>query len=679
MRLAILVSLAFAAACAGSGTTTPCASPCSGEAAAPSDEAPLPPENAKGVVGGPKNETAFDFEPEPPDPDDSPPILDGVPDIPDELAAELAPYLASRRAQLAGVGPAGAPLYVRSRQDGVTQLFVVREPGGKLDALTTGRDPITQAAVSRGSRELVLRRDRGGDENYQVIRKDLATGELRALSEAGTRSGPFRIARDGKVAFTNNRRSPADMDLYVAPGDDASMLVRRDGQWLAGPWARDGRQLLLRHYRSIDESQFFIVDTKRESVEPLPVDADGAAFRNARFVPGEQSVGFTSDYGGDMLGLYELDLETHATRELTPDLSWDVERFAYSRDGSSLAFVTNEDGASRVHLLDRDTGEYRRARGIPRGVISSLYFTSPTSLTLTLATATRPSDAYVYDLETRELRAWTDSRLPQAEQFVEPKLIRYESFDGLEIPAYVYAPPGPGPHPTIVWVHGGPEGQHRPSLNPIIQYFVAEREIAVVAPNIRGSNGYGREFRSLDDGKRRPDAVADIGALLDWISSSEKLDGDRVGIHGASYGGYMVLAALVEYGDRIAAGSNMVGISHFVTFLENTGAYRRDQRRAEYGDERDPKMREFLHDISPLTQADQIRSPLLVAHGKNDPRVPVGEAEQIVEAVRAHGNASWYVLAPDEGHGFRKRKNRDVFFAVMALFFERELNSEPDY
>jgi dipeptidyl aminopeptidase/acylaminoacyl peptidase len=254
-----------------------------------------------------------------------------------------------------------------------------------------------------------------------------------------------------------------------------------------------------------------------------------------------------------------------------------------------------------------------------------------------------------------------------------PHLVRIRTSDGVQVPAYYYRPRGPGPFPVLLWVHGGPEQQYRPTFDPIVQYFAVERGIAVIAPNVRGSDGYGRRYRSLDNGSLRPDAIQDVGAVLDWIAARRDLDPARVGIYGASYGGYMVLAALVEYGDRIAAGCDVVGLSNLVTFLEGTSAYRRDSRRAEYGDERDPTMREFLESVSPLTQAARIRSPLFVAHGANDPRVPLGEAEQIVKAVRDGGIEAWYMVAPDEGHGFRKRRTRDAFYQLMATFFEIHL------
>jgi len=270
---------------------------------------------------------------------------------------------------------------------------------------------------------------------------------------------------------------------------------------------------------------------------------------------------------------------------------------------------------------------------------------------------------------------WTRSGLSDL-RFVAPERVRIESFDGLEIPGFLYRPRGDGPHPVLVWLHGGPESQFRPAFHPIIQYLVVESGFAVLAPNVRGSSGYGRGYLALDNGRRRGDAIRDVGAVLDWIRTAPGLDAARVGVYGASYGGFLTLAALAEYGDRLAAGCEAVGISDIVTFLEGTSVYRQESRRLEYGDERQGALREYLRSISPLARAERIGRPLFVAHGAKDPRVPVKEAEQIVKAVRERGADVWYMLAPDEGHGFRRRRTRDLFYQLMVAFFERHL-TEP--
>ena len=241
------------------------------------------------------------------------------------------------------------------------------------------------------------------------------------------------------------------------------------------------------------------------------------------------------------------------------------------------------------------------------------------------------------------------------------------------IPAFVYRPDGPGPHPVIVSIHGGPEGQARPTFSATYQLWIERLNAAVIVPNVRGSAGYGKTYLQLDNGMRREDSVRDIGALLDWIGEQPELDQERVAVFGGSYGGYMVLASSVHYSDRLKAAVDIVGISNFVTFLENTQDYRRDLRRPEYGDERDPEMRAHLQAISPLNNVEEIDVPMFVVQGENDPRVPVSEAEQMVAALRAQGSPVWYMNALNEGHGYRKKENRDLFSEATVLFLENWL------
>jgi dipeptidyl aminopeptidase/acylaminoacyl peptidase len=308
-----------------------------------------------------------------------------------------------------------------------------------------------------------------------------------------------------------------------------------------------------------------------------------------------------------------------------------------------------------------------------------------TRLGLTLNTPQTPSDSFVLELgegplEHGELVRWTYSEVGglDTSRFVEPELVHFPTFDSQEggpeaIPAWVYKPAGPGPFPVVVSIHGGPESQARPSFSSSYQLMLAKLGVAVVVPNVRGSSGYGKKYLNLDNGFLREDSVKDIGALLDWIATQDDLDQYRVAVMGGSYGGYMVLASAVHYSDRLKAAVDIVGISNFVTFLENTQSYRRDLRRAEYGDERDPEMRAHLEKISPLNSVDRIAIPLFVVQGENDPRVPVTEAVQIVEALRGAGNPVWYMNALNEGHGYSKKENRDIYQQATILFLQEYL------
>jgi dipeptidyl aminopeptidase/acylaminoacyl peptidase len=358
---------------------------------------------------------------------------------------------------------------------------------------------------------------------------------------------------------------------------------------------------------------------------------------------------------------------------------------ALSRDGQQLAYSVNEDGLSRLYLRELAAvpgrAQERALASVPNGIVTSLRFDATGQhLGLTLYRPTAPGDVYVLSLAEDRLARWTRSEAGglTAAQFVAPELVRYPTFDQVDgaarqVPAFYFRPErdGDAPLPVIVLIHGGPEGQYRPYFSSTVQYLAGELGYAVIAPNVRGSSGYGKSYLQLDNGRRREDSVKDIGALLDWVGTRPELDAERVVVYGGSYGGYMVLAALVQYADRLAAGIEAVGISNFVTFLENTQPYRQDLRRVEYGDERDPEMRAFLQQISPLNQTDRMRKPLMISQGANDPRVPASESEQILAALQARNIPVWYVLAKDEGHGFRKKRNREYNLSAMGLFLQR--------
>jgi dipeptidyl aminopeptidase/acylaminoacyl peptidase len=388
---------------------------------------------------------------------------------------------------------------------------------------------------------------------------------------------------------------------------------------------------------------------------------------------------FTSDMGAEFLRLHELDLGSRTLRVLTGDIAWDVEMFAMSPSGDHLAFAVNEDGYSRLYVWRLPERRRVALPAIPEGIVAELLFhPSGDRLGFSLSRPTAPTDVYSVHLTERSLTRWTRSETGglDPEGFIAPERIAYPTFDSVDgiqrrIPAFVYRPVGPGPHPVYISIHGGPEAQYRPYFSEALQYYVRELGMAVVLPNVRGSSGYGKSYLKLDNAALREDSVRDIGALLDWIGEQPDLDPERVVVSGGSYGGYMVLASLVHYSDRLAAGVERVGISNFVTFLTSTEDYRRDLRRAEYGDERDPQMRAVLERISPLNHVDRIQRPLLITQGANDPRVPAGESEQIYQALAAAGTPVWYVLALDEGHGFRKKTNSDYAAAATVLFLQR--------
>jgi dipeptidyl aminopeptidase/acylaminoacyl peptidase len=606
-------------------------------------------------------------------------LLDGTPEVPAELAQRLDQYLNVRAASLLDIDDRGTALLVSTRFAETSQIHRVDVPGGARRQLTFLDEPARGARFSRDGTSVLYRSDRGGNEQYQLFALDLKSGHSKALSEQGGRVAAFVQAKKGTHAYyASNIRNGVDFDVWsvdLASGESRKVA---DGSGYTFPIdvSEDGKKLLLRRYRSIRDSELSVLDLATGQTVLLTDPKTPTANPAALFAKDGVTVYVTSDREGEFVKLYSTRPGSQEWKLLSGEVPWNVESMALSADGRSLAFAANEGGKSALYLRDLRRGRNTRVAAAPEGVLSGLQFAEAAPvLAFSVASPRSPGDAYTYDLRRRKLTRWTESELAGLSEaaLVRPTLVEFVTFDGAKIPAWQYLPDGPGPHPVVIRIHGGPESQARPYYSALTQYLVKESKVAVLQPNVRGSAGYGKTYLSLDDGKRREDSVKDIGALLNWIEAQANLDSKRVAVTGGSYGGYMVLASLVHFGERIRAGIDSVGISNFVTFLTNTADYRRDLRRVEYGDESDPKMREFLTSISPLSQVDKIRSSLFVVQGLNDPRVPASEAEQIVKAVREQGQKVWYMLARDEGHGFKKRRNRDLLTQLSVLFLQDAL------
>jgi dipeptidyl aminopeptidase/acylaminoacyl peptidase len=376
------------------------------------------------------------------------------------------------------------------------------------------------------------------------------------------------------------------------------------------------------------------------------------------------------------------DLSTKKFTSLTANIPWNVGGMTINKTRTTIAFTTNENGVYKLYTMETATRKIAEVKGIPTGVIGGLRFNPDgTELGFVLNTPQTPSDIYSVNLSTQTLQRWTYSEVGGLDNgsFTVPTLITYESFDKVngkprKIPAFCYKPKqATGKLPVVINIHGGPESQALPTFSSFNSYLTNELGVAIIVPNVRGSAGYGKSYLLLDNGLKREESVKDIGALLDWIAKQPELDPTRIAVYGGSYGGYMVLASMAHYNDRIKCGIDVVGISNFVTFLQHTEDYRKDLRRAEYGDERDPKMKEFLLRISPANNVDKITRPLFIIQGLNDPRVPASESEQIKEKMIGRGNKVWYLLAKDEGHGFRKKNNVDYMQWSIVLFLEENL------
>jgi dipeptidyl aminopeptidase/acylaminoacyl peptidase len=622
-------------------------------------------------------------------------ILQAIPPVPQRIVEGLNRFQNFRGAAFQGWDASGESIYVSTRFGAVPQLHRLDAPGGARRQLTFFDEPVGGVERRPGSNELTFAMDDGGSEFYQLFAFDPETMMHRRLTDGSSRNGVPSFSPDGRrMAFLSTRRNGRSNDVWLMEVDDPSsarlLVAAPDGTlWMPGAWSPDGRQLVILNYVSVCYSRILLLDVASGEMTPILGDPERTASYmgiDPTFTAAGDALFVATDEGGEFRRLYLHSLSDGSMRLITERLNWDVTDFVLTPDGRRAAFVANQAGLSHLYLLDCETFDYFAVKSLPSGLVGRMDFSPDGSrLALTLNSSRSPDDVYTLDLRDPALAGpesahpefvrWTFSEVGglDLETFVEPELVHYESFDGLRVPAFVYRPSVPGPHPVVLLIHGGPESQFRPGFNSRIQTWVAKLGVAVIAPNVRGSTGYGRSYLSLDNGFGREDSVRDIGALLDWVEAQPDLDEDRVAAYGGSYGGYMVLASLVHHSHRLRAAVEIVGISNFVTFLENTQGYRRELRRAEYGDERDPDMRLHLDRISPNRHVDRITAPLFVAQGQNDPRVPVTESEQIVRGVRSAGHDVWYMNALDEGHGFRKKQNRDLFEQLVVLFFEEHL------
>jgi len=613
-------------------------------------------------------------------------VSQGLPSVPDALVQDMQRYRNTRSASFAGF--VGSDMLISTRFAQTRQLHRVSRAGGARQQFTFFDEPVREVAIPISNDGFVFTKDVGGAEFFQLFWFDWATGSARLLSDGKARhSGVLFANESDKFAYTSNERDGVHFDVYVRTPDQPSrrVVTSDGGSWQALDWSADNQHLLVLKYVSRNISYLYEVDLNSGDKRLLAGGDSQTFVGGAVYGPtdGENSgkIYYLSDQGRQFITLRQLDAASGQDQAITADIPWSVEDLVMAPSGERLAFSVNDEGVSSLYLLNTRNNKYSAVDGLPTSIVSGMQFSPDSSrLALTLGRPTRPTDVYLLDFASRELNQWTFSETGglDSASFVEPTLIRYPSFveeDGRqrEIPAFVYTPKTPGPHPVLVLFHGGPEAQYRPYFSATVQYYVNELGIAVIAPNVRGSAGYGKEYLLLDNGLRRDDSVKDAGALFDWIAKQPNLKADKVAVYGGSYGGYMVLGSMVTYPDKIAAGIDVVGISDFVTFLENTQAYRQDLRRAEYGDERDPEVRAYLKSIAPLGQVERIKAPLLVAQGFNDPRVPYTESEQIVSALEAQDIPVWYLLFKNEGHGFRKKANSDLASAAYVMFLQQHL------
>jgi dipeptidyl aminopeptidase/acylaminoacyl peptidase len=613
-------------------------------------------------------------------------VVEGIPKIPVSLAESVGRYSEFRTASFASWHPTKREMLIETRFADTAQVHLVKFPGGARTQLTFFPDRIAGAEYQPGNGDSFLFvKDVGGGEFFQLYRYDLATGDITLLTDGKSRNTGAHWSYQGdRIAYGSTKRTGNDVDIWVVNANDpasAHMIAQMEGGgWSVSDWSPEGKQLLATNTVSAAESYVWLIDiaTGKKDLLTPKTGSETVAYSNVRFAKDGKGAYMTSDQDGEFQRLVYMDLSSRKVTVLTPALNWDVGELDLSKDGRWIAFEANEDGISVLHVLDTKMNKEVPVPKLPVGVVNGIAWrNSSRELAFTLSTANQNDDAYSLDMATGKLERWTLSETGglNTSGFAHPQLIHWKSWDERSISAFLYKPPAKfsGKHPVIIAIHGGPEGQVRPDFLGRDNYFINELGIALIYPNVRGSTGYGKTFEKLDNGFLREGSYKDINSLLDWIQTQPDLDAGKVMITGGSYGGFMTLAVATNYNDRICCSVDIVGPSNLVTFLEHTSGYRQDLRRVEYGDERDPKMREFLERTAPASKAKNITKPLFVIAGKNDPRVPASESARMVEVVRQNGTPVWWLLGKDEGHGFAKKKNRDYQFYATVVFVKEYL------
>jgi dipeptidyl aminopeptidase/acylaminoacyl peptidase len=617
-------------------------------------------------------------------------VLENIPPIPAAIADKAFQYGEVRGALLEDWDRSRQEMLIITRFADVPQVHMVKMPGGARTQLTFFPDRVASARYGpQGSNYFTFIKDIGGGEWFQFYRYDLADGNVTLLTDGKSRNSSGSFAHnDNRFAYSSTRRTGQDTDIWIMdatnPKTDHMLLQLEGGGWSATDWSPDNQKLLVLQDISANQSYLWLADaaTGEKKLLTPKSGTEEVAYNSATFSKDGKGFYTATDRDSEFLRLAYFDLSAMQPVYLTSDIKWDIDEFDLSDDGKTLAFVANEDGIGKLYLMDTASRKYRAVPGVPPGQVFGLSFhKNNQELGLVVNSATSPSDVFSLNVPSGKIARWTFSETGglNTAGFSAPQLIKWQSFDGKTISGFLYAPDPqkfPGKRPVMVNIHGGPEGQFRPGFLGRNNYYLNELGAALIFPNVRGSTGYGKTFLKLDNGMNRDHTHKDIGALLDWIKQSPNLDAGKIMITGGSYGGYMTWAVAYEYNDKICCSLPIVGPSNLVTFLEHTEGYRRDLRRVEYGDERDPKMREYLEKTAPLNNSEKIQKPVFAVVGKNDPRVPWTESRQMLDKLKSNGIPTWFLMANDEGHGYAKKKNQDFLFYSTVMFVRQFLLGE---
>jgi dipeptidyl aminopeptidase/acylaminoacyl peptidase len=610
-------------------------------------------------------------------------ILDGIPEqsaLTADKIDKLDAYLSAREARPLGFTTKGQVL-IATRFGEVDELHLVDQALGALHQITFTREPVLRGAFSPDpNRNAFFYLADSASESQQLFYQRVGDPTARRLSDGKSIAGAALWSSSGReIAFSTIARDSGSCDIDIIDPDSGALPRLAAGNECADPldWSPDDRKLLLRQHVSAYEESLYILDLgtgQKREVDPSPAKG---ALANAKFSRDGTGVYFISNRDGEHARLRYVNLFTAEKNDISGRGDVDVEQFALSKDGHYLAYVTDEGGADKLNIVDLQAHQDLVPPRLPApGVVDSLSFDPDSKrLLFGLATATQPRDAYVLDVAANRVVPWTASEAGPLDRtkFVLPRLTQFPTFDRLdgrsrELPLYIYEPASPGVHPVLIVLHDGPDARFRPTFDPWIQYVVNELGFAVLAPNVRGSSGYGKSFAALARGDQREDAIKDVGALLVWLALDNRFDKTHVIVSGTGHGGSLALAALVNYGERLRGAVAMAPITDFIAFVGSTAPEMRGAAREEYGDERDADDRLFLRRISPLINAERITRPVLIAHGKNDRGVPIAQSDQLVIRLRARNQTVWYLKATDEGGSFARWQNREAYYRAFAEF-----------
>jgi dipeptidyl aminopeptidase/acylaminoacyl peptidase len=586
-------------------------------------------------------------------------------------------YLNIRSAYAPAWLEAGQKIAFLSNITGTPQVWSVAAAGGWPDQLSFFQDKVWALSASPAGDRLVCTRDVGGNERYQLFLISADGTEIRRLTQDDQAIHIFGAwSHDGqRIAYASNGRNGRHFDVYIMglDGSQPQLIWQSDGSFHVIDWSPDDRRLLLSHEISSAEQPLFVLELDSRQIRPLAPTTAPVSYQHPHWAA-DGSIYLLTNRDRDLMSLARLDPDTGEVFYMIEE-SWEVEALALSPGGRLLAYTLNDEGYARLYLYDpagQDAPQL--VSGLPPGIAAEPVFSADgRQVAISVQSPQRNLDIWrvtVSSLACHQVTRSSLAGIPQ-DSLVAPELIHYPTFDQRQIPAFFYRPAHvKPPWPVILYVHGGPASQIRPDFDPRFQFFL-HRGYAILAPNVRGSSGYGAAYMALDDVRLRMDSVTDLNHAVAWLRTSGEIDPKRIAIYGRSYGGFMVLAAITTYPDLWAAAIDVVGIGNWATFLENTGPWRRAHREKEYGSLEED--REFLESISPIHQLHRIQAPLLVIHGANDPRVPVGEAEQMVSRLRQRQHPVEYLCYADEGHMISKLKNRIDSFSRMADFLDRTL------